>query len=432
MPPGVLRLRKVIGATCALAVASLGFVSCGSSSKKTNLSGLPYRAFVTNPLYRGAPAVAIINAQNDTLDGEAISLQGTITQPSQMLLSPSRQYSLIYSPAANNFAYVNNTTEAVATGSGSITLPGFTESFVIASDNSTGYTAVPSATVIGTQIPGAVIVMNLLQGSILATLPVPSAHYVFITPDGSEVLTFSDNTNTITLISPVLVGSNSDPRTFVNTPGFDHPVFALFSSDSSTAYVLNCGPECGGTSASIAVFDLNTLTVTASIPLPAATTALINGTTMYVAGSAPGTPCGSGTAATACGTLSVVNLTSLTANTPLQITNGFHNHMELTADGQLFIGAKTCSDVNIAGGEVRGCLSIFDTTNSTTIIPTETGDVTGIAPIPGRQAVYVVQGAIIYIYDTQTDQLEVQTEPTPLVVTGQPYDVKYVDTGIPQ
>ena len=95
MPPGVLRLRKVIGATCALAVASLGFVSCGSSSKKTNLSGLPYRAFVTNPLYRGAPAVAIINAQNDTLDGEAISLQGTITQPSQMLLSPSRQYSLI-------------------------------------------------------------------------------------------------------------------------------------------------------------------------------------------------------------------------------------------------------------------------------------------------------------------------------------------------
>jgi len=43
-----------------------------------------------------------------------------------------------------------------------------------------------------------------------------------------------------------------------------------------------------------------------------------------------------------------------------------------------------------------------------------------------------VQGAIIYIYDTQTDQLEVQTEPTPLVVTGQPYDVKYVDTGIPQ
>jgi hypothetical protein len=106
--------------------------------------------------------------------------------------------------------------------------------------------------------------------------------------------------------------------------------------------------------------------------------------------------------------------------------------MELTADGQLFIGAKTCSDVNIAGGEVRGCLSIFDTTNSTTIIPPETGDVTGIAPIPGRQAVYVVQGAIIYIYDTQTDQLEVQTEPTPLVVTGQPYDVKYVDTGIPQ
>ncbi len=374
----------------------------------------------------------IVNARNDTLSGAAIGLAGTIAQPSQMVLSPSRQYSLIFSPSANNFAYVNNATEAIASGSGSIALPGWTESFVIANDNATGYAAVPTGTVVGTQIPGAVVVMNLLNGSVLASLPVPSAHYVFITPDGSKVLTFSDNSNTVTLISPVLVGSSADPRTFVNTPGFDHPVFALFSSDSSTAYVLNCGPECGGASAGIAVFDLASLMVTATIPLPAATTALVNGTTMYVAGSAPGTACGSGTAATACGTLSIVNLSSLTASSPITITNGFHNHMELSADGQLFIGAKTCSNVNNAGGEVRGCLSIFDTTNSTVIIPPAAGDVTGIAPVLGRPVVYVVQGAIIYIYDTQTDRLEVQTEPTPLVVTGQPYDVKYVDTGIPQ
>lgn len=432
MLPGVLRLRKIIGATLALVVISLGFLSCGGGTKKTNLSGLSYRAFVTNPLYRGSPAVAIINAQNDTLSSAAISLQGRSSQPSQMVLSPSRQYSLIFSPTGNTLAYINNPTETVAAGSTAVSLPGWSESFLIANDNATGYAAVPSATVVGTQIPGTVVVMNMLQGSVEATVPIASAHYVFITPDGTHVLTFSDNSNIITLISPVLIGSSSDPRTFVNTPGFDHPVFALFSSDSSTAYILNCGLECGGTSAGIAVFDLASLTVTATIPLPAATTALINGTTMYVAGSAPGTACGSHTAATACGTLSIVNLASLTASTPLLITNGFHNHMELTADGQLFIGAKTCANVNIPGGEVRGCLSIFDTTKSITIIPPQVGDVTGIAPIIGRTAVYVVQGAIIYIYDTQNDQLEVQTEPTPLVVTGQPYDVKYVDTGIPQ
>ncbi len=33
---------------------------------------------------------------------------------------------------------------------------------------------------------------------------------------------------------------------------FDRPVKAVFSADGSTAYVLNCGPECGG----IDVFDL--------------------------------------------------------------------------------------------------------------------------------------------------------------------------------
>ena len=31
---------------------------------------------------------------------------------------------------------------------------------------------------------------------------------------------------------------------------FDHPVKAVFSSDGSTAYILSCGPECGGTTSS--------------------------------------------------------------------------------------------------------------------------------------------------------------------------------------
>ena len=35
---------------------------------------------------------------------------------------------------------------------------------------------------------------------------------------------------------------------------FDRPVKAVFSADGSTAYVLNCGPECGGSSASVRRF----------------------------------------------------------------------------------------------------------------------------------------------------------------------------------
>ena len=34
---------------------------------------------------------------------------------------------------------------------------------------------------------------------------------------------------------------------------FDRPVKAVFSADGSTAYILNCGPECGGSTASISI-----------------------------------------------------------------------------------------------------------------------------------------------------------------------------------
>ena len=31
---------------------------------------------------------------------------------------------------------------------------------------------------------------------------------------------------------------------------FDRPVKAVFSADGSTAYILSCGPECGGVTSS--------------------------------------------------------------------------------------------------------------------------------------------------------------------------------------
>jgi hypothetical protein len=37
---------------------------------------------------------------------------------------------------------------------------------------------------------------------------------------------------------------------------FDRPVKAVFSADGGTAYVLNCGPECGGAKASISLLPV--------------------------------------------------------------------------------------------------------------------------------------------------------------------------------
>ena len=53
--------------------------------------------------------------------------------------------------------------------------------------------------------------------------------------------------------------------------GFDRPVQAFFSSDDNTAYVVNCGAECGGTQASVQKLDLtiNTLVAYAGLAFPA-------------------------------------------------------------------------------------------------------------------------------------------------------------------
>ncbi len=419
---------------CSLALSALAAItSCGgSSSKKTN-SGISYRALISNPLFAGtSPALQIVNAQNDSLSPSAISLAGDLSQPSRMTLSPSKQYTMVYSPAATSVVLVNNTTEAVAQGSSAIPLPGASESMLIASDNATGYAAVPGAPSTTGLAPGAVVQLSLLTGQTEATLAIPSAHYIAAGTTTSEILVFSDNSDAITVISPILIGTTQNPITTITSPDLDRPVGAVFSSDNSTAYIFNCGPECGGKQASIATLQTLTNQITGIVPVSGATVGLISGSTLYVAGSPAGTACPAGTAATSCGVLTLVDTGSLavTNSSPILITDGRHDHLELSADGQLFIGSHSCSNVNISGGETRGCLSIFNTTTSMTVVPAFAGDVTGIAPIPGRTIVYVIQNATLEIFDTRTDQIEVQS-PVPLNIVGQPYDVKYVDSPVP-
>ena len=130
---------------------------------------------------------------------------------------------------------------------------------------------------------------------------------------------------------------------------------AYFSSDDNTAYVVNCGAECGGAQASVQKLDL---TNTQLRPTPgvcptrssaAASVAVVNGTTMYLAGTpVPASPCtGQQTAATTCGLLTVFDLPSMTVtnSAPIVITDGYHNRMALGANGQLFVGARTCTEI---------------------------------------------------------------------------------------
>lgn len=410
-----------------------GMLSCngGGAPNGRQTSGLTFRAFVSNPLHPlpgggGGPTLDIIDATQDLKSPALVSLSG-IQGPGLMTESPNLAFTMVFDSGSNAISLIDNAREAPAVSAAGMNLPsaaipGPTESMVVGADNGTGYIAVPTAPQINPQgPPGGIIVLNLSAASILANIPVPSARYVTISHNGNRVLAFGDNSTNVVVIAPSLIGTNNDPRTFVG--GFDNPVWGVFTSDDTKAYIFNCGPECNGTTASISVLDLTTNTITATVPVPAATYGMLFGSTLYVAGTPPGNSCPSGTAVSTCGVLTLVDVSTGTpvVTNSVAIADGYHNRIEMASNGRIYVGSKNCTP---AIG-VRGCLSIFNTATMAVVVPPAQGDVTGIAPITGRDVVYVCEGGVFYVYLTTTDQLEQLT--TPLVITGMAVDVKLVD-----
>jgi hypothetical protein len=303
-----------------------------------------------------------------------------------------------------------------------------------------GYAAVPTAVLNGSA-PGAIEVMNITSGGISATINVPNAQTVVASPDGTQLLVFSSDSDSVTIVSPFSVNTTSPLTTTVS--GFDRPVNAVFGSDG-TAYILNCGPECGSANASASVQVLNfgtTPSAGASVPVDGATIAMISGATLYVAGTATASPSntspnnlctGQTTAAPTCGRLDLVDLGSMTVTGSLVITDGYHDRIDMSGNGQLFIGSHTCSsvgNVNAPQGEVRGCLSILNTATGAIVIPPDNGDVTGLQGFTSRYVEYVAEGGNLRVYDTTKNILLINSTLTTgtINITGRIIDVKAVD-----
>jgi hypothetical protein len=263
-------------------------------------------------------------------------------------------------------------------------------------------------------------------------IPIAGARYLVPSHNGNRILVLGSRADMVTVLTPSSVGTRADPRLDIQSSLFDHPVWGVFSSDDSTAYILNCGPECGGTTASITLVDINSNLPGPTIPVDAGTIGLLSGNTLYVAGTRPGANTCAGsttpTSATTCGEVSTVDLGTMTVSATATITDGYHNQIQMGANNQLFIGARTCTNISVPAsgsnpGEVRGCLSILDTSKSTVVVPPAIGDVTGIQPISRRAVVYVVQNGQLNIYDTTTDKLQ----KTQVDIIGQAIDVLQVD-----
>jgi hypothetical protein len=407
-------------------VGVLFSISCGSGSSSSSstttgpTSKIAKRAFVSN---QATNVIEIVDAAKDSLPtntttGAAFTISAGFS-PTLMLETQDKKETIVYGSSSNTLGVINNSTETV---SASVNLSNPTESFVISNDNRFLFIAERNTIPTGAARAGAVEIFDLNNLSAGSTfVAVAGARRVVLSHNGSTLLVFSDDSTPIVSSTP-----NNTKVFFINTastasgatavPGFDNPVFAVFTSDDSTAYVLNCGAECGGTTASVSAVSVSLQAITATTPaLPAARIGLLNGTTLYVAGTTLGS-----------GQLSAVNVSSMTQiGSSVSIPDGVHDRIALGSNGKLFVGARACSNTT------QGCLAIYDTAANTVVIhgpygsgfgTTLPGDITALEPIPGRNVVYVCEGGALRIYDTTTNTLQT----TQITIAGKDVDVKEV------
>jgi hypothetical protein len=438
---GVSRLRRAAIVLSILVFGGLILISCGgtSSSSSNKTSGLKFRALVSQDVSvppTVASGLVIIDALKDLRANVPPVAAGFLA--TTMVVSNDRKLTVALSSTNDQLQVMDNTTEAPA-AAGTVILPGTTDSFVISVDNSTAYAAVPAAPVPGGTGAGGIALANLTSGGTPPTLPIPAVHYLSQSGDGSKLLAFSDNSDSVTIVSPfnIVTGQKNAtcPANVCTTvPGFDRPIFGFFSSDNTQAWILNCGWECGGVQASVQVLDLVHGVAGQITPIPGgATVGFMKSQTLYVAGNPPvgQNTCVGGptTAATTCGRLTVIDLTNL-STTPVQpiavIPDGYHSHIDISGNGQLFVGSANCTNIVPAnpGKEQRGCLAILNTNNGNLVIPPDNGDVTGLQPITNRTIFYVCEGGNLRIYDTTTDKIYTVIE---IIIFGDAVDVKLID-----
>lgn len=426
-------MKRVIITIFLLALAAGTLTSCGggsSSSSSNQTSRIKTRAFVSNSF---SGVLSVIDYSKDL---ESLTTISVGTSPEFMTLSADRKLTLVFDAGSNAVTVVNNSTEAATANIG---LPNWTESIAISPDAKTAWAAVRNAPV--SNAPTGTIEAIDITNSALSTTPlaVPLARHIFLNHAGTAMIALSDATTPVaTPLSIVDVTTPLAPKvtkSLAAATNLDRPTWAVFSSDDSKAFIVNCGPECGGTTASVSVLDMASGAITntyagdgvAGHPFAGSIAMLDSANNLYVAGSPTGYTAGN--PAVPAGVLWVLstNSGSLSLNKgPINIGDGIHTTMQLASSNKLFIGANPCSNVpaSSASAPPQGCLTIYDTAAGTAVVQPANGFVTGMSPIPGRNVVYVVEGGELKIFDTTTSA---EFKERFIDVVGHAFDVKAID-----
>ncbi len=342
--------------------------------------------------------------------------------------------------------------------------------FVTLGANATSAAVAPD----GTRAVGATATSGQLLVTATGTqagtyaLNLPNVNRVVMNPGNSVILATTRNSNSLYRV--IQLPQTSTP---IFPPGYvdceplllpvycvvpvkgnyDRPTNAYFSLDGATAYVLNCGPECGGTTASVSALQvsqltynniptvnpldpsaptpLDTLPVTNPIPIPGGVTvALSDGNDLYLAGQSLFRQTASGALTTTpsadglfTGFMTVLPLATYVPANPVSISDGTHSRLLFADDNTLWAGSTNCAVGERAHtGANINCLTMIQLGGSTPtamVIPNVTpngattvaypntngnlyfyGDLTGICWVQNYHKVYTAYGGQIHAFYT--------------------------------
>lgn len=383
--------------------------------------------------------------------------------PTTILSFPSETQAFVYSSNDGSLTKINYSTETSSgsagtfqTGNNSVAVP-------------TAFTRYYGAE--GTA--GVLVVIDNQTGGAY-NLNIPNVFKVAVNKGDTVALAMVRNSNTVyrifklnqnqypTSIAAIQATGSADcePTTSpvycaVAIPGtFDRPQDVYFSLDGTTAYVLNCGPECGGTTASVTLLQQSALNNNvipgsptqpnpqiANVPVPGGVTAAISdGTTLYIAGQQL-QPDG-----LFAGFLTTMNQANNTITGKYSISDGTHTKMLFADDSTLWIGAQYC-----ATGERHklnqnyNCLTMvkLGSSISTQVVPNVTpggsstvpfpnqdnnqyyyGNLTGLCWVQNFNKVYTAYGGQVHVFKT-SDGSEIDN--SLVAVPGTALDVAYMD-----
>ena len=488
-----MKKRSLWFSAAGALVAAIVLAGCGTTTyfagRSLPPSGLTNRVLIAiqNPSIATTGSLTFVDAfydirfsYNQKIAG--FSIKGYSGQlPITIQNMPEEQLGAVYGAGDGSLHLVNYQTESDSGAQKG--LNGLSSSVFITRNSQYIIAANQQATVL--------TVVNEANGGTYA-LSLPGVYRVSVNPGGSAAMAFVQNSNYAYYVRQLTAnetlaysgGSGTWPKAAVdcepqNSPGwcafqmqspdntdstgnpygapliFDRPVKAVFSEDGSTAYVLNCGAECGGSTSSITAVPVapmiyfsgqhsgnlptnnalhgncattaNVSSCTLAIP-GGSSNALVSSSTMYVAGQQL-QPDGLFT-----GNLTVVSLaatgsSTLSATASAAISDGAPgapSRMLLADDNTLWIGMTKCNNgERFAKGLPYGCLTMFNiSSNSVTMLEPYLGDLDGIAAVTGLHKIYVAQGGQVYIFHT-TDGSSINNQY--VTVTGTASDVAFMD-----